>query len=500
MHQPGLAMPIPGPARARAHATFLSRRGLSPLYSPRMMRWLKHLGLVAAISFAGSPAAFSADLLKWDAAADTVEARIETWTVPQLLQRVARATGWQIYLDPAITNRIPTRFTGKQPGDALRRMLGDYNYALVPEKEGPARLFVFRSSRDQATKAIAPVEADAKSAKGLIGNELIVTLKPGEKIEDLAKKLGAKVIGKADGSNTYRLRFDDDAAAQAARSDLANNPAVESVDSNYYVARPEDVKSLGSPGGPLGLSPKAAPDGKYTVVGLIDTAVQPKEGNFADFLAPGASASDTKSGGEPTHGTSMAETLLKSLAAVNEDKSTSVRILPVNVYSEGGEQTTTFDIANGIYKAVNGGAMIVNLSLGGEGDSSFLHNTIVSAYNQGVVFVASAGNTPVDTPVYPAAYPEVISVTASDRSGNLASYANRATSVDVMAPGGSVVTYGNTQFYVVGTSTAAAYASGLAAGVAEASGSAAAWAEAEKRKQHSAAVEAAIRKMLAPKK
>ncbi len=467
-----------------------------------MKHWQKQLSLAITIWITATPAAFSADLLKWDAERDIVEARIETWTVPQLLQRVARSSGWHIYLDPGITNRIPARFTGKAPGDALRRLLGDYSYALIPETNGPARLYVFRSSRNQATQAIQPAAeaAEAKSNKGLIGNELIVTLKPGESIEALAKKLGAKIVGRAEGQNTYRLSFDDDASAQSARTDLASNPAVESVDNNYYVSRPEGSRPLGTPGGPLGLSPKASPDGQYVVIGLVDTAVQPKEGRFSEFLLPGTAVSDTTSGGAPTHGTSMAETLLRAVAANSDDKSTTVRLLPVNVYSEGGEQTTTFDIANGIYKAVNGGAMIVNLSLGGEGDSSFMHNTIISAHNQGVVFIASAGNTPVQTETYPASYPEVISVTASDRSGNLANYANRAASVDVIAPGGSIITFGDQQYSVAGTSVSAANVSGLTGTLAESSGSTAAWATVEGRKKHSAALEAAVRRMLAPKK
>ena len=430
--------------------------------------WKKVVTAVATI-IAGATNCASADALKWDSIADRVDARIETWTVPDLLQNVAAATGWQIFIDPRITNRIPARFTGKQPGDALRQLLGRYNYALVPETNGPAKLFVFRDSRDQATRAIQPLQTaeKTKTVKSLIGNELVVTLKPGEKIDDLAKKLGAKIVGRADGQNTYRLRFEDDQAAQTARSELQDDSAVDSVDNNYSVARPETPQALGTPGVPLGLSPKAVPDGKYTIVGLVDSAVQPKEGNFSEFLLPGASGSDNASRTDPSHGTSMAETILRAVAANSEDKSTTVRLLPVNVFGAGGEQTTTYDIAVGIYTAVNGGAMIVNLSLGGDGDSSFLHNTIKTAHDQGVVFIAAAGNEPVTTDTWPAAYPEVLAVTASDRSGNLASYANRGSFVDAIAPGGNVVTFNGQQYFVVGTSTSTAFASGIAAAISE---------------------------------
>jgi hypothetical protein len=283
------------------------------------------------------------------------------------------------------------------------------------------------------------------------------------------------------------LRFDDDKSAQTARSSLEGDPAVESVDNNYYVSRPETPQPLGTPGGPLGLSPKASPDGKYTVVGVVDSAVQPREGNLTDFILPGSDV-DAKTGGDLSHGTSMAETILRAIAANSDDKSTSVRLYPVNIFSEGAEQTTTYDIAVGIYKAVNGGAMIVNLSLGGEGDSTFLHNTIKSAHDQGVVLIAAAGNEPVSTPTYPAAYPEVIAVTAVDRSGKLAPYANRGDFIDVAAPGGSVVTFQGQQYYIVGTSTSTALASGVAAALAE------------RTKSTGASVEAGLRQALGPRK
>src|SRR4051812_40758513 len=154
-----------------------------------MLNSRKSLRLIAAAFFVVASASFADDSLKWEVGRDTVAANVENWTVPQLLQRVAGATGWQIFIDPQITNRIAAKFTGKQPGDALRRLLGDYNYALVPETNGPAKLFVFRNSREQATRAIQPVaQVAGKPGKKLIANELVVTLKPGEKIEDLARK------------------------------------------------------------------------------------------------------------------------------------------------------------------------------------------------------------------------------------------------------------------------------------------------------------------------
>ena len=229
----------------------------------------KHSVLAVAMLLASLAAGLAADTLKWDAARDRVEASIETWTVPQVLQHVATATGWEIYVDPEITNRIPTKFTGQETGDALRRLLGDYSYALAPATNAPSKFFVFRHSRDQATRAIQPLAAAPKASTNRIGNELVVTLKPGEKIEDLAKKLGAKIVSRSDAQNTYRLRFDDDKSAEIARTALKNDSAVDSVDNNYFVSRPETAQAVGAGGPPIGLNPKVSLDGKYTLVGMI---------------------------------------------------------------------------------------------------------------------------------------------------------------------------------------------------------------------------------------
>jgi hypothetical protein len=166
----------------------------------------------------------------------------------------------------------------------------------------------------------------------------------------------------------------------------------------------------------------------------------------------------------PTHGTSMAETVLRSLQSVTKG-STSAQILPVDVYGPN-ESTTTWNVANGIVQAVNGGANVINLSLGGTGDSSVLRDLVKSVSDRGIPIFAAAGNEPVATPFYPAAYAGVTAVTAVEQ-GKIASYANFGSFVDVAAPDSSVVYFGNQPWFVRGTSASAAYVSGLAAGLAD---------------------------------
>jgi thermitase len=126
-------------------------------------------------------------------------------------------------------------------------------------------------------------------------------------------------------------------------------------------------------------------------------------------------------------------------------------------------------VANGIVQAVNGGAKIINLSLGSPSDSPFLQSVVQDVSKLNVAMFAAAGNQPVTTPYYPAAYPEVKAVTAID-NGQLASYAGRGAFVSLGASGNSIVPFGNLAYDVQGTSVSSVYISAVAAGNLEGNG------------------------------
>jgi hypothetical protein len=418
-----------------------------------------------------------ADALIWHTKENRVEARIESADLPKVLQRIAEATGWQVFLEPGTQYKVSTKFTNLSVGEALRHLLGNLSYALLPQTNAPSKLFVYQNSLQDATQLILPPEAGKRGTKSgkPIPNELVLALKPGakESIEDLAKRLGAKITGHIDGVNAYRLKFEDEAAAQAARDQLASDTDVAEIDNNYPVENPSRLEGLSLSSGPsFSLKPPAPGDKSRVIVGLIDTAVQPQGTGFADSFLPSLNVAGEPAalGDSPTHGTSMAETVLRGVSlAQQEGNGLNVRILPVDVYGRS-PGTTTFDVASGVVAAINAGATVINLSLGGDGESTILHHVIQEGHDKGIIFVGAAGNEPVTSPFYPAAYPEVIAVTAGDKKGNLAPYANRGDFVDVIAPGTSVIYFGNESYLVSGTSASSAYISGLAAGSASGSG------------------------------
>jgi hypothetical protein len=415
------------------------------------------------------PSSARADTLVWRQKQDLVSADVNSWDVRELLEHVAATTGWQIYLDPGAIRPVSAKFKDLPSTDALHALLGDLNFLILPQTNGPAQLFVFRTTRGQATRRIAP----AKKIAVPVPNELVVTLKPGSKtkIEDLARALGAKIIGRMDAQNTYLLQFPDAASEDAARTSLTDNPDVASVDYNYPMDAPPPLDATDSTSPSLKLNPVTNSGPCQLVIGLIDTPVQTQSlpANYAPFLKPPISVAgpNSRSPKTLTHGTAMLETIMDSLQAKSQNGTTSVTVLPVDVYGNS-ETTTTFDVANGIVQAINGGATILNMSLGSTGNSSVLQNVISQASQQGIAMYAAAGNDPVTTPTYPAAYPGVVAVTASDSSGGIASYANRGSFVQIVAPGDNVVPFDGQNYLVEGTSTSTAIVSGMAAGLADA--------------------------------
>lgn len=439
-------------------------------------------GLSLCLTFAGR----AADTFNWDAKQKSISAEIQSWPLETLLERISANTGWKVYVEPGATHNASAKFHNLPIGDALRSLLGKLNFALVPQTNAPPVLYVFHTSIQSATQLVATkAKPQPKGAKP-IPNELIITLRPGANIDVIARAVGAKVIGRVDGLNTYRLQFDSAEAAEAALAYLNSNPDVASVDYNYSIGDIPPLQQLiASSMGDLPLKAKAIGEGGTVTVGLIDTGGQFDNYCGLDgFLLPTieVAGKSTPQGSSPNHGPAMAETVLRGVSAVNKGGSSAVRILPVDVYGPN-PTTSTYDVAVGIYRAVNAGANPINLSLGTTGDSTFLREVISEAHDQGVLIFAAAGNEPVTTPTYPAAYPEVIAVTAGTKQGDIADYANRGSFVDVVAPGGNVVCFNGESWLVQGTSAATAFTSGLASGLKETSGKTAAEIEAAIRSQ-----------------
>ncbi|MGK7949753.1 MAG: S8 family peptidase [Xenococcaceae cyanobacterium] len=180
--------------------------------------------------------------------------------------------------------------------------------------------------------------------------------------------------------------------------------------------------------------------GEGVTVAVIDTGVTKvndlKLTKFVkgyDFVNDKISANDDNG-----HGTHVAGTIAQStnngygVAGIAYKAS----IMPLKVLSASGGGTVA-DIAEAIKFAADNDADVINMSLGGGGESHLLQEAINYAYDKGVVIVAAAGNENRNSASYPARYPHVISVAATDAAGEKAPYSNYGAGVDIAAPGGS---------------------------------------------------------------
>lgn len=138
-------------------------------------------------------------------------------------------------------------------------------------------------------------------------------------------------------------------------------------------------------------------------------------------------------------------------------------IMPIDVFA--GTSAYTSDVIKGIYRAVDHGANIINMSLGNYYYSSSFQDAINYAYNRDVLVIAAAGNDATSSTHYPSSYDHVISVGSTTSTDELSDFSNYGSNIDVTAPGSSIystVPY-NSYSYYSGTSMASPVVAGVAA-------------------------------------
>ncbi|RJL33122.1 S8 family peptidase [Bailinhaonella thermotolerans] len=228
--------------------------------------------------------------------------------------------------------------------------------------------------------------------------------------------------------------------------------------------------------------------GDGVTVAVLDTGVDDRHPDLAGRVVTGPDLTGVKRERGPhwgRHGTSMASLIAgrghgpgNSLGVLGV--APSATILSIRVTLENGDPERDSEavqrgsrdaVARGIRYAVDHGAQVISMSLGG-GRSVYDGNAaeeeaVQYALAKGAVLVASSGNDGADANRrnFPAAYPGVIAVGAVDRDLKRAPFSNRQNHLSVVAPGTQIVSADGAGDYVVGdgTSSAAAHVAGIAA-------------------------------------
>lgn len=215
----------------------------------------------------------------------------------------------------------------------------------------------------------------------------------------------------------------------------------------------------------------ASSHGSGRVIAILDTGVDLDHPDLIDHLVPGRDFvnGDASADDDNGHGTMVA-----GVAAASTDNSRGVagvawdaRLLPVKVLDAFGSGADS-NIAKGIIWATDNGAHVINLSLGGKGQSTVLRDAVAYALSKDVVVVAAAGNDGEPVTSYPASAPGVVAVTATDALSRLASFSNWSSATDVAAEGVDVLsTYWEpTEIYRYGYGSGTSFAAPVVSGVA----------------------------------
>jgi thermitase len=228
---------------------------------------------------------------------------------------------------------------------------------------------------------------------------------------------------------------------------------------------------LGSPGKPdadidLPEAWNITKGSQEVVIAIVDTGVDLTHPDLASKLVAGYNTVDENTNAQDYngHGTHVA-----GIAAASTDNSSvgvagvcwNCKIMPIKAL--GTSSGSIEDVAQGITYAVDHGADVINLSLGGPEGSTTLLLAVRYAYSKNIPVVAAMMNYGTGDSYYPAAYPETIAVGATDNLDVRADYSNYGNHIDLVAPGSDILStyYLNQYGYMSGTSMSSPHVAGV---------------------------------------
>jgi subtilisin family serine protease len=279
------------------------------------------------------------------------------------------------------------------------------------------------------------------------------------------------------GINLSLFRISDGRSVETVRAQLAAEASVRSVQPNFrYWLQDQKSALVPSEGDPAQYAlavlhlpqAHALARGNNVIIAVIDSGIDVGHPELKGTIAEEFDALGSKEGPH-VHGTGIAGVLVAHARLMGS--APLAKILAIRAFgaAESGASSTSFVILKSLDYAASHGARIVNMSFAGPKDP-VVERGVAAAATKGMVLVAASGNAgPKSPPLYPAANPNVIAVSATDANDKLFAASNRGAHIAIAAPGVDIFLPAPEGKYQMtsGTSFSAAYVSGLAALVLE---------------------------------
>jgi len=312
---------------------------------------------------------------------------------------------------------------------------------MVPATSAFAEAPQKTAKNQELVKVASNKDQSSKNQKEWVSQDTIIVKHSGLD-KNVHKKIGAKVIRSIPSLGYDVIQINKGTNLEKAVSYYAKQKGVKSVSPSYVYhsfgtevdPKKQDMYHLSL----LQIDKALELAGKNDVkVAVIDSGVDFKHPDLKSQVLPPYNAAAPANTSYPgDHGTHVAGIIgaAKDNGIGGHGINPNAKLLPIDVFN-GKDGANDFVIAQGILYAIEQGADVINMSLGGYGESPLMKEAVQKAIDKGVTIVAAAGNESTDNYSFPASYEGVISVGSTNERNKLSSYSNYGPSVDLVAPG-----------------------------------------------------------------
>ncbi len=329
-----------------------------------------------------------------------------------------------------------------------------------------------------AAPRLPPVSIPRPNERRYVADEVLVELRAGADSAAVMRRHRLTALNTTRFSlanaTIIRARVEGGRTARQVLQDMAGDARIASAQPNYLYAlqqEPAKVEPPPTPKPQYVLDRMAIADahrlaqGAKVKVALIDTGLDDTHPELQGVIAAKFDALGTPAAGTLEHGTALAGAIVAK--STLRGVSPGAELLAARAFggATASAQGTSFHILQALDWAAEQGARVFNLSFAGPQDR-LMARTLEGAQAKKIIAIAAVGNAgPGTPPLYPAAEPSVLAVTATDASDAVFNKANTGRQVAIAAPGVDVIAAAPERNYAFssGTSIAAAHVSGLVA-------------------------------------